>query len=95
MKANIKIEFPSAGATYCNNVFGVYEYDEYPGSSVLAGQSRRTWLGEYETLEEARAEYPNAVYNDCGSRFQPVNVSRIAPDWFDESYAGERWDDDY
>jgi len=95
MKANIQIEFPSCGATYSNDVYGVYEYDEYPMSSVLAGQSRRTWLDEFDSLEEAQAAYPNAVFNDAGSSYQPLNISRIAPDWFDESYAGERWDDDY
>lgn len=92
---SVRIEFPSRGATYCNQKYGVYEYGVYSGRSVLAGQTRRTWLGEYDTLEEARAKHPNADYNDCGSGFVPVNVSRIAPNWFDESDAGERWDDDY
>lgn len=31
-------------------------------------------------LDEVRRRYPD---------------SSIAPDWHDESYAGERWDDDY
>jgi len=95
MQKDIRIEFPSRGATYCNQVFGVYEYDFWPNHSVLSGQSRRTYLSEFKTLEEARSAYPEAFYNDNGSGYQPVNISRIAPDWFDESDAGERWDDDY
>jgi len=95
MKANVQIEFPSRGATYCNNVFGVYKYDEWPMSSVLGGQSRRTFLSEYNTLEDAQAAFPEATFDNHGSSYQPVNISRIAPYWFDEADAGERWDDDY
>jgi len=95
MKKDIRIEFPSTGATYYNEVFGVYEYDEWPMSSVLGGQSRRTYLGEFDTLEEAQDAFPEATYNSHGSSYQPINISRVAPNWFDESYAGERWDDDY
>jgi hypothetical protein len=57
---DIQIEFPSVGKTYARNVYGVYEYGEYPRSSVLAGQVRRQFLDSFETLDEARAAYPNA-----------------------------------
>lgn len=56
------------GATYSNNKFTVYEYDEYPSSSVLAGQERRRWLDEFDTLTEAQAAYPDAVESGCGYR---------------------------
>jgi hypothetical protein len=59
-KADIRIEFPSMGATFCNEVFGVYQYDTYPRTSVLGGQPRRTWLDEFPTLEEAKSKFPNA-----------------------------------
>jgi hypothetical protein len=95
MKTDFRIEFPSSGATYCNDVYGVYEYGVYSESSVLAGQTCRIWVDEFDTLEEAQAAYPQASFNDCGSGYQPLNLSNIAPDWFDESNAGERWDDDY
>jgi hypothetical protein len=94
METNFKIEFPSAGATYCNDVYGVYEYGVYSESSVLAGQTCRIWVDEFDTLEEAKAAYPQASFNDCGSSYHPLNMSSVAPDWFDESDAGERWDDD-
>jgi hypothetical protein len=60
-KANdFQIEFPSAGQTYCRNVYGVYEYGVYPRSSVLAGRTRRTFLDSFESLAAARAAYPGA-----------------------------------
>lgn len=95
METNFKIEYPSVGATYCNYKYGVYEYGVYSGRSVLAGQTCRIWVDEFETLEEAKAAYPQASFDDGGTHYHPVNVSSVAPDWFDESDAGERWDDDY
>ena len=62
----IKIEYPSAGATYNRAEYGVYQYSVYPRSSVLAGQTRRVWLDSYTTLEEAQAQYPEAeVTTSC------------------------------
>lgn len=55
-----RIEYPSVGATYRRAEYGVYEYDTYPESSVLAGQERRTFIASYETLEEAQEEHPDA-----------------------------------
>ena len=95
METNFKIEYPSAGATYCNYVYGVYEYGVYSESSVLAGQTCRIWVDEFDTLEEAKTAYPQASFDDCGSSYHPISLSSIAPDWFDESDAGEYWDDDY
>ena len=64
---DVRIEFPSRGATYSRDVYGVYQYDTYPRSSVLAGQQRRTFLASFDTLEEARAAYPDAdVAEGCG-----------------------------
>lgn len=58
--ADIQIEFPSVGQTYARNVYAVYEYGEYPRSSVLAGRVRRQFLDSFESLAAARAAYPNA-----------------------------------
>ena len=60
MKSDIQIEFPSVGRTYAHNTYTVYKYGTYPRSSVLAGQTRREFLDSYDTLEDARAAYPNA-----------------------------------
>ena len=59
-KADVRIEFPSMGSTFCNQVYGVYQYDAWPKSSVMYGTERRTWLNEYPTLEEAKKHFPNA-----------------------------------
>lgn len=64
--AEVVIEYPSQGATYNRPVYGVYAYDTYPRSSVLSGQTRRSFLDSFETLEEARAVYPKAEYTVPG-----------------------------
>jgi hypothetical protein len=48
-------------ATSSTNVYGVFMYDTYPASSVLAGSERRTWLDEFATLEEAVKAFPKAT----------------------------------
>lgn len=64
---NIQIEYPSSGATYSNDAYGVYEYSTYGRSSVLAGQTRRVFLDSFETLEEAQKAYPEAeLVTGCG-----------------------------
>lgn len=76
MEKYITIEYPSAGATYCNESYGVYEYSEYPESSVLAGQQCRRFLGDFNTQKEAREAYPQAVIVG-GSCHIPVNVNHL------------------
>ena len=62
MKPYQTIEQGSRGATYQNDsdTFTVYEISTYPRSSVLAGQQRRQWMDQFESLEEAQAAYPEA-----------------------------------
>lgn len=80
----ITIESPSAGATYSNPDFGVYEYSTYPRSSVLAGQERRSFLDSFDTLEEAQAAYPTAsVSHSCG--YRPPSLDHL-PDGEDSCY---------
>ena len=56
-----RIEQPR-GETYQLNGFGVYDYDQYPHDSVLAGQERRRFVGVYKTLIEA--------VRACGHEFE-------------------------
>lgn len=97
---DVRIEYPSAGATYDRDEYGVYEYDRYPRGSVLAGQERRTFLDSFETLEAARAKYPGADESGCG--YQPPYLGHL-PDEEDDRDASpvemtertlERWDFD-
>lgn len=64
------IEHASRGATYQNSpgTFTVYEIGIYPESSVLAGQTSRTWLDQFDSLEAARAAYPDAQPAACSYR---------------------------
>jgi hypothetical protein len=86
------IEFPSAGKTYRTEKYGVYRYGTYERGSVLEGQEKRSFLGEYDTLEEAKANHPDAEYSD-GSQYREVFIPHTAPEWFDPADAGETWDE--
>lgn len=62
------------GATYASDRWAVYEHGEYERGSVLEGQSRRVWLDDFETLDEARAAYPDAdVIDGTTYRLQSLN----------------------
>ena len=76
---DIRIEYPSAGATYCREEYGVYQYDTYPESSVLAGQTRRRFLGSFETFDEAKDNYPSATHS-IGSGYQPPYLNHLPDD---------------
>ena len=41
--------------------WSVYEFGIYPRSSVLAGQSMKSYRESYPTLEEAQAAHPEAI----------------------------------
>ncbi len=74
------IEHGGRGATYRKTEgFTVYALDEYPRSSVLAGQQRRTWIDEYDTLEEAQAAYPQATLYS-GTTYQPPYLGHLRDD---------------
>lgn len=73
---DIRIEYPARGSTYRHDRYGAYEYDVYPESSVLAGQTRRRFLGEYDTLEDARRAHPGAYVVE-GSCFAPPSLSHL------------------
>lgn len=60
-----QIECESDGKE-CPPRFAVYGYDTFPQSSVLAGQTRRNFITDYEgnhyhrLLAQAKADYPDA-----------------------------------
>ena len=64
------------GATYASDRWTVYEHGEYERGSVLEGQSRRVWLDDFETLEQAVIAYPDAVVCAC-STYQPPCLNHL------------------
>ena len=38
----------------------VHGWDHYPHNSVLSGQERKCWLNNFNTVEEALANFPDA-----------------------------------
>ena len=75
MKADLTIE-RGRGATYASDRWTVYEHGTYDRDSVLSGQSRRTWLDDFDTLEEAVIAYPDAVVCAC-STYQPPYLGHL------------------
>jgi hypothetical protein len=67
------------GATYSSDRWTVYEHGVYGRGSVLAGQSRRIWLDDFDTLEEAVIAYPDAVVSTC-STYQPPYLGHLTDD---------------
>jgi hypothetical protein len=86
------IENPAVGETYHHeDEYGVYRYDTWP-DGILKGQERRTMLDKFDSLEEAKAEYPTAGVS--GSGYRKIHIPETPPEWFDPEAAGERWDED-
>jgi hypothetical protein len=96
-RPDLIIEYPSAGATYSHDTYGVYGYSTYPDHSVLAGQQRRSFLRDFPTLEAAKAAYPDASWDGAGSSgYVEPHIPVSPPEWFDPANAGEAWgEDDY
>ena len=74
-KPNQTIEM-GRGATYANDRYTVYEHSRYSRSSVLSGQSRRVWLDDFDTLEEAQAAYPDAKVL-CGTTYRAPSLNHL------------------
>ena len=65
--------------------FSVYEFGEYPESSVLAGQTCKRFVDNFDSVEEAQASYPSAElgYRDAYNHFDHLPDE---PDyWFRKS----------
>ncbi len=60
--------------------FSVYEFGVYPRSSVLAGQTRKTFVDMFDTIEEAKASHPEAEegFSDPHNHFDHLPDE---PDW--------------
>lgn len=75
----------------------------YPRHSVLAGQMGKHFLLSANTESELQSEADRAGYKvDVNSInwFHPMisaeaSLPSTPQSWFDPSFAGERWDDDY
>lgn len=75
MKTYLTIE-RARGATYASDRWAVYEHGEYERGSVLEGQSRRAWLDDFETLQEAVIAYPDALVVE-GTTYQPPYLGHL------------------
>jgi len=64
------------GATYASDRWAVYEHGTYERGSVLEGQSRRVWLDDFETLQEAVIAYPDADVME-GSTYRPPYLGHL------------------
>ena len=71
--------------------WNVYEHGRYERGSVLAGQSRRSFIASYESLQEARSAYPKADVIDHSTKLHHNPMPHHAPGWFDPADAGEVW----
>ncbi len=78
-KATWTIEM-GRGATYSNRKITVYRHGIYPRNSVLSGQPMRTWEDEFETLEAAKAAFPQAedLTGNEGTTYAPPSLSHLS-----------------
>ena len=67
------------GMTYSTDRWTVYEHGIYGRDSVLSGQSRRSWLDDFDTLEEAVIAYPDAVVCEF-STYEPPYLNHLPED---------------
>lgn len=72
----------------------VYEHSTYERGSVLEGQPKRSFKDQFDSLESAKKNYPEARVCDHSTKVS-VTLQDCAPSWFDPMNAGERWDEDY
>jgi len=81
----------------------VFGHGTYARGSILEGQPKRVFLAQFDSIEEAKATYPDAEELNYSSAFFPLSGESLAdmsglpkepPSWFDPSYAGESWDEE-
>lgn len=78
-------------------------FKPYPRHSVLAGQIGKHFLlsadteGELQKLADEAGIKTTVASLGWYSKWLSAEASlpQTPPSWFDPSYAGERWDDDY
>ena len=71
--------------------YSVYEFGVFPRSSVMAGQTMKSFRDSFDTLEEAQKAYPHA---EVGYR-DPNNTFNHLPDWEMDAREEELWFDDH
>ena len=71
--------------------YSVYEFGVFPRSSILAGQTMKSFRDSFDTLEEAQAAYPEA---EVGFR-DPNNFLGHLPDWEMTAREEELWFNDH
>ena len=71
--------------------YAVYEFGVYPRSSVLAGQTRKRFLDQFDQLRSAMDAYPDAEVSD--SVRDPCNSFGHLPGE-DDPVPGGRYPDD-
>lgn len=86
----IEPELHSEGVGY-----RVIEHGVYESGSVLEGLPKRTFVDSFLSIEAATAAHPTAEVLNHSTKEQGNPLPEVAPDWFDPTYAGERWDEDY
>ena len=73
----------------------VIEHGTYEKGSVLEGLPKRTFVDAFLALETAIEVYPTAEVLDHSTKEEGNPLPEVAPDWFDPTICGERWDEDY
>ena len=76
-------------------LYKVIEHSVYERGSVLEGLPKRTFVDSFLSIEAATAAHPTAEVLDHSTKEQGNPLPEVAPDWFDPSYAGERWGEGY
>jgi len=74
--------------------WSLWGHGYYGDGSVLAGQSLDANLETFDSLEEAKAQYPAVSISDSRP-LSSNSVSDLPYAGFDEADAGEIWDEDY
>ena len=82
MAKDLTIEYSDEYNWWC-----LYEFSTYPRSSVLAGQTMKSYRGHYDTLEQAEKENPTAStgFRDANNTFDHLPSEEM------DAYEEERW----
>ena len=75
-------------------LYKVIEHSVYERGSVLEGLPKRTYVDSFLSIEAATAAHPTAEVLSYSTKEQGNPLPETAPDWFDPTYAGERWGED-
>jgi len=70
----------------CAWLWGLGKYESH---SVLAGQTRQVRIEPFDSVKEAQEAFPTVSIRRWNPSYD--QMSDVAPDWFDPSYAGETW----